>query len=202
MKDSLNILKRDKLFAPLVKKYGPPDFGARRQKNAFQALLRAIVYQQISGKAASAILSRVIALFPSGKPTPEVLLKTPVAKLRKAGLSPQKIGYARGLARKCLDGTIQERKFPRMSSGEIIDHLIQVKGVGAWTAHMFLIFTLKRLDVLPTGDLGIRKGFQITYKLRALPDHARMEHLAKGWRAHASVASWYLWRVADEAKER
>ena len=89
-----------------------------------------------------------------------------------------------------------------MESDDIIEHLTQVKGIGVWTVHMFLIFTLKRPDVLPTGDLGIRKGFQILYGLKELPDHARMEKLAKGWRAHASIASWYLWRAADELKAK
>ena len=89
-----------------------------------------------------------------------------------------------------------------MENDAIVEHLTQVKGIGIWTAHMFLIFTLRRLDVLPTLDLGIRKGFQHLYKLKTLPSHERMERLAKPWRKHASVASWYLWRVADEAKEK
>ena len=103
----------------------------------------------------------------------------------------------RDAAKKFLDGTINPRKFAKMSSQEITDHLVQIKGVGVWTAHMLLIFTLLRPDILPTGDLGIRKGFQKVFRLRSMPDHKRMEKLARGWREHASVASWYLWRVVD-----
>lgn len=121
----------------------------------------------------------------------------PVAKLRAAGLSAQKVAYMRDAAKKFKDGTISPRKFVKMTSQEIVDHLVAIKGVGVWTAHMLLIFTLQRPDILPTGDLGIRKGFQVVYKLRSLPDHERMEKLAKEWREHASVASWYLWRVVD-----
>ena len=111
-----------------------------------------------------------------------------------------KVIYVRDLAKKFRDGSVNPRAFPRMTSEDIISHLIQVKGVGVWTAHMLLIFTLERLDILPTGDLGIRKGFQIVYKLRSLPSHTHMERLARPWREHASVASWYLWRVADSLK--
>ena len=122
--------------------------------------------------------------------------------LRRAGLSPQKAMYIKDLAKKFLDGTIRHRSFHRMTNDEIIEHLVQVKGIGVWTAHMFLIFTLQRPDVLPTGDLGIQKGFQLVYKLKKLPDHKKMEELARPWRKHASVASWYLWRVADGTKTR
>ena len=121
--------------------------------------------------------------------------------MRAAGLSIQKIAYMKDAARKFKDGTIDEGNFKKMTSQEIINHLVQIKGVGVWTAHMLLIFTLHRVDILPTGDLAIRKGFQTVYKLRSLPSHKHMERLAKPWRTHASIGSWYLWRVADEAKK-
>lgn len=195
---SLKILRKDPHIAPLIKQYGSPDLSRYHGKlGIFPALLRSIVYQQISGKAAAAIHRRVVGLFPRNRPTPELLLATPAEKLRAAGLSIQKIAYVRDLAQKCLDGTVDEKKFPKMTSGEIIEHLIAVKGIGVWTAHMLLIFSLHRLDILPTGDLGIRKGFQRVYKLRSLPTPSRMEKLAKPWRAHASIASWYLWRAVD-----
>jgi 3-methyladenine DNA glycosylase/8-oxoguanine DNA glycosylase len=200
---SLVLLRRDKVFGKLIKKYGQPDL-SRYHANApgvFQALLRSIIFQQLSGHAARAIHGRVLALFPKEKPTPELLLKIPAKKLRAAGLSIQKIEYVRDLARKCLDGTIDPKRFPKMTSAEIIEHLTAVKGVGEWTAHMVLIFTLKRLDILPTGDLAIKKGFQVAYRLRKLPGKKEMEKLAAPWKAHASVASWYLWRVADGEKE-
>lgn len=199
---SLAALKKDPHIGPLIKKYGTPEIEKYHGKlDIFQALLRSIVYQQLSGRAAATILARVQALFPDNKPTSEGLLKIRAPRLRKAGLSVQKIGYVRDLAKRCLDGTIEQKKFPKMTSAEIIEHLTQVKGIGEWTAHMLLIFSLNRLDILPTGDLGIRKGFQEVYQLKSMPTKPQMEKLAQPWIAHASVASWYLWRVADEAKK-
>lgn len=195
---SLRALKKHAHFAPLIRKHGPPDLTRYHGKaRIFSAVLRSIISQQISTKAAAAIRGRFLKLFPKSGPTPDLLLKMPVAKLRAAGLSAQKVAYMRDAAEKFKDGTINPRKFAKMTSLEITDHLVQIKGVGVWTAHMLLIFTLHRLDILPTGDLGIRKGFQKLYGLRALPDHKRMEKLAKEWREHASVASWYLWRIVD-----
>lgn len=200
---SLKHLAKHKKFGPLIKKHGPPDFSRYHGKaRVFTAILRSIISQQISTKAAAAIRGRFLALFPKSGPTTELLLKMRVAKLRTAGLSAQKVAYMRDAAAKFKDGTINPRSFAKMASQEIIDHLVQIKGVGVWTAHMLLIFTLHRPDILPTGDLGIRKGFQVVYKLQSLPDHKKMEKLAKEWREHASVASWYLWRVADGAKKR
>lgn len=202
MQDSLAHLSKHPRFGPLVAKYGPPDFSRYHGKSRiFTAILRSIISQQISTKAAAAIRGRFLALFPKNGPTPELLLKMPARKMRAAGLSVQKINYMRDAAKKFQDGTINPRRFGRMSSHDIIDHLVQIKGVGVWTAHMLLIFTLRRPDILPTGDLGIRKGFQKLYNLRSLPDHTKMEKLAKDWRDHASTASWYLWRVIDETAE-
>jgi DNA-3-methyladenine glycosylase II len=197
---SLAHLRRDKALSALIKKHGAPELSRYHTDTSgvFQALLRSIVYQQLSGHAARAIHTRVLALFPKQKPAPRSLLKIPGGKLRKAGLSIQKIEYVRDLARKCLDGTIDPKRFPKMSSQEIVEHLTAVKGVGEWTAHMVLLFTLHRPDILPTGDLGIRKGFQVAYKLRSMPTKTHMERIAQPWREHASVASWYLWRAADE----
>ena len=202
---SLTALKRDKRFAALIKKHGKPDLV--RGKNPFQALVRSIIHQQVSGAAARTIHARFVALFPKappagGFPTPEAVSAVPLEKMRAAGLSGQKASYIKDLAEKFSDGTIQHRKLHRMESADIVEHLTQIKGIGVWSVHMFLIFTLNRPDVLPTGDLGIRKGFQVLYKLKDLPDHAKMEKLAGSWREHASVASWYLWRVADEAKTK
>lgn len=214
---SLRVLSRDPRFAPLIKKHGAPDL--KRGKNPFQALCRAIIYQQVSGKAAASILRKFISLFssPNNKkhshilenvrmskkqrfPTPEDVRAMPIARLRSAGLSPQKASYIHDLAEKFSNGTIKHRSLRKMRSEELVTHLTQVKGIGVWSVQMFLIFTLNRLDVLPTGDLGIQKGFQAVFKLRSLPTHAQMERLARKWREHASIASWYLWRAADEAK--
>ncbi len=197
--ESLKALRKDAKMAALVKKHGVPDLTRYHGPlNIFESLLRSIIFQQLSGKAARAIHARVLALFPTGsRPAPKVLLKIPAKKLRAAGLSISKISYLRDLAEKCLDGSIDEKRIPAMASDEIIEHLVAVKGVGTWTAQMVLIFTLHRLDILPTGDLGIQKGFQKVYGLRALPKPRHMERLAKPWRDHASVGSWYLWRAVD-----
>lgn len=203
---SLTYLRKDKRFAPLIRKHGKPDL--KRGTDLFQALVRSIVYQQISGKAAATIYERFVQLFnkpnaPIRKltfPKPEDILKMPFEKLHSAGLSGQKAAYIQDLAQKFADGTVKRKQLHKMSSEEVTKHLTQVKGVGVWTVHMLQIFTLGRPDVLPVGDLGIQKGFQIVYKLKKLPSAKEMEALAAPWRAHASIASWYLWRAADEAK--
>lgn len=195
---SLQHLSRNKHFGPLIKKHGPPDFTRYHGRSrVFTALLRSIVSQQISTKAAAAVRERFLKLFPKNGPTPNSILEMPAQKLRAVGLSKRKIEYMRDAARKFKDRTVNPRKFRTMTSQEIINHLVQIKGVGVWTTHMLLIFTLKRPDILPTGDLGIRRGFQRLYGLKKEPTHARMEQLAKEWREHASVASWYLWRMID-----
>jgi DNA-3-methyladenine glycosylase II len=196
---SIKRLKKDKRFAALIKTHGNAVLG--REAKPFEALIRSIVYQQVSGKAAATIFARFRALFPGKKfPTPEIVAAMPLETLRSAGLSGQKASYILDLAEKFASGTVQHHRFKKMTNDEVIAHVTQVKGIGVWTAHMFLIFTLERLDVLPTGDLGIQKGFQIIYGLKKLPTPAQMEKLAKDWREHASVASWYLWRAADAAK--
>jgi DNA-3-methyladenine glycosylase II len=199
---SLKALRRDPRFSLLIKKYGPPDLSRYHSDSpgVFQALLRSIIYQQLSGHAARAIHARVLALFPKNTPTPELLLKVRAPKLRAAGLSIQKITYVRDLAKRYMDGTIDPKKFPKMTSEEIVEHLVAVKGVGEWTAHMVLIFTLGRLDILPVGDLAIQKGFQSVYRMRKLPTKKQMAKAAASWRGHESIASWYLWKVADGMK--
>ena len=210
MQHSLNVLKKDKRFAALIKKHGAPEL--KRGKNLYQALVRSIVYQQLSGRAAGTIYARFVALFndpkkPSSKrqskpkfPKPEEVSNMSFVKLRGAGLSGQKLSYIYDLSTKFVDGTIKQKKLLTMSTEEVVAHLTQVKGVGVWTVHMLQIFTLGRPDVLPVGDLGVRKGFQKFFKLKDLPTPKQMEELAKPWRAHASAASWYMWRVADEDK--
>lgn len=196
---SLTVLGRDERLAPLIKKFGFPV--PKPKRNSFKSLTRSIIRQQISGKAADSIQARFLELFPRKKfPTSKEVVQMPISKLRSAGLSGQKASYIKDLAEKFSNGTVKHRALHKMKTEEVIAHLTQIKGIGVWTVHMFLISALNRPDVLPTGDLGIRKGFQIVYRLKTLPGHAKMERLAKPWRAHASLASWYLWRVADEAK--
>ena len=194
------ILKDPKL-ARWVKEHGLiDDKDWRRPKNPFHSLIRSIIYQQVSGKAAASILKKFKKLFGNKMPTYAQVLAMPEETLRTAGLSGQKARYIRDLAQKFADHTIEPRKFPRMTNDEIVAHLTRVKGIGVWTAHMFLLFTLRRPDILPTLDLGVRKGFQVVYGLKKLPDHARMEKIAKHWRRHASLASLYMWRIADRRK--
>ena len=196
---SVKELGKHRIFGKLIKKHGAPDL--ERGKNVFEALCRSIVYQQLSGKAAATIYGRFLKLFPGrGFSKSEVVKKVPFKKLRSVGLSNQKTSYILDLAEKFSDGTIKHKKLYRMGNEEVIAHLTEVKGIGVWTVHMFLIFTLNRPDILPTGDLGIKKGFQIVYRLKKLPEHEQMEKLAKPWRRHATAASWYFWRAADEAK--
>ncbi len=199
---SLKYLKKDVHLGAFVIKHGPIEHRRRHSEHAFQSLAEAIVYQQLSGKAATTILKRFIALWPKKKfPTPDDVLKTRVQKLRAAGLSGQKAHYLKDLAAKFKDGTISPKLFPRMTDEEVIEHVVAVKGIGEWTAHMFLMFTLHRPDVLPVGDLGIQKGFQKLFKLRKLPSPSHMKKLAKNWTGHRTLACMYLWRYVDSAGE-
>ena len=171
-------------------------------KDAFASLVRSIIYQQLSGKAAGSILNKFISLWPKKKfPTPEDVIKMSDRKLRNAGLSSQKVRYIRHLAEKFIDGTINPKKFKLMSDDEIIEHLVSVKGVGVWTAHMFLIFALNRPDILPTGDLAIRKGFMRAFGLKKEPTHERMVKLAVPHRGERTYLSLHLWGIMDEEKK-
>ena len=165
----------------------------------FHSLLRAITYQQLSGKAAGTIHGRVVGLFPvEHGPHPELLQALPDEALRGAGLSRNKVLAIRDLAAKVLDGTVPEmRGLKKLSDEEIIERLTQVRGVGRWTVEMLLISTLGRPDVLPVTDLGIRKGLQRTYGMKRLPAYSTVERAGRAWSPHRSVASWYLWRMAD-----
>lgn len=193
---ALRHLRRDPRLAPVVARSPQPNF--KPASNAFRALVESILYQQISGKAADAIYSRFLDLFPARRfPTPNTLLAVHPPTLRAAGLSNQKAAYILDLALKFTDGTLQPKRFSAMTDEEISEHLIQVKGIGQWTADMFLIFALNRPDVLPVGDLGIRYGFRKLFKLRKDPTPDKMRILAEPWRPYRSAASWYLWRANE-----
>ncbi len=195
---ALKVLARDPRFKKLIAKHGAPVW--RPRGTAFRSLARAIIHQQVSTAAAKSIERKFLSLFPRDSfPTPARVAALSVHQLRAAGLSAQKATYLHDLAAKFSDGTVRHRKLPYMTNDEIVEHLTKVKGIGVWTVHMFLIFTLRRPDVLPVGDLGIRKGFQAIYGSKTLPDAAEMERRAAAWRPHASVASWYLWRAAGDA---
>ena len=168
-------------------------------KNPFASLVRSIIFQQLSGKAASSILKKFIKLWSRKKfPTPSDVLVLTDEQFRSAGVSSQKANYLRDLAQKFLDKTIDPTRFPAMKDEEIIEHVVQVKGVGEWTAHMFLMFALNRPDVLPTGDLAIKKGFMKAFGLRKMPTHERMVALAKPYRGERTYLSLYLWEILED----
>lgn len=189
----------DPKLAVAIERAGPFNLELRRWPQPFHALLRSITYQQLSGKAAATIFGRFLALFPGSRyPSPEAVLALPDTALRGAGLSGAKTAAIKDLATKTLEGIVPSRqKLRYMSDEEIVEHLIQVRGIGRWTVEMLLIFDLGRADVMPATDLGIRKGFQIVYNKRELPEPAAIIKYSKRWQPYRSFASWYLWRIID-----
>ena len=162
----------------------------------FSSLAESIVYQQLNGKAAVTIFNRFAAL--AGEPlTPERILKLSNEQLRSVGLSKQKSAYLKDLSAKTAAGLLDFAKLPGLPDEEVIEHLTQVKGIGVWTAHMFLMFSLRRANVLPTGDYGIQVAMKKCYKKRKLPKPKDMESIARPWVPYRSVACWYLWRSLD-----
>jgi len=188
----------DAALGELIRRVGLCELGMHRRGRYFPALVEAIIYQQLSGKAAGRILARFRALYPSGRfPTPAQVSRTPARRLRAAGLSPQKISYLKDLSRRIENGTFPLRRIAAMDDEEVIRRLTQVKGIGRWTAEMFLIFTLGRPDVFPATDLGIRKAVQRLYRSETLPAPRALAGLASRWAPHRSVAAWYLWASVD-----
>jgi len=189
----------DPVLAGIMARAGAFTMRPARTQSLFAALLESIVYQQLSGKAAATIHGRVIRLFaPKRHPSPDELLAVSDERLRAAGLSRNKAAALRDLARHARDGTLPPLARARtLDDEELIQRLSAVRGVGRWTAEMILIFRLGRPDVLPLGDLGVRKGFQRTFGMRRLPHAVTIERRAARWRPYRSVASWYLWRSLD-----
>lgn len=169
----------------------------RTEGTHFEALTRSIVFQQLSGKAAGTILTRFNALYPKNAPTPEAVLDTADETLRAVGLSRQKIAYMRDLAAKVVSGELPLDEVESMEDDDLIAHLVQVKGIGRWTAQMFLMFRLGRRDVLPELDLGIQNAIQRAYRKRKRPTPRDVKKIGAKWSPHSSVASWYLWRSLD-----
>ena len=183
----------------IIRTVGPFALQHRPTVTPFRELLRAIVYQQLSGKAAATIFSRVLAIYGRGRyPTPGELLQTPVERLRAAGVSRAKSLAMRDLAARTLDGTVPGVAAARRLDDEaLVERLVAVRGVGRWTAEMLLIGGMGRPDVLPALDLGIQKGFQITYRTRRLPSPERILRHGRRWRPFRTIASWYMWRAVD-----
>ena len=188
-------LRKDKRMAAIMSGKLEWTYG----RDPFEALCRAIVGQQLSVKAAATIYARFRSLYKNL--TPHAVLKTQVAKLRSVGLSNQKAAYVHDLAKRFMDGTVDPKKFKQMTDEEIRTHLIAVKGVGRWTADMFLMFTLHRPDILPTGDLGIQKAMQKVFKLKKLPTEEQMEKLATPWAPYRTIACRYLWECLDKSAQ-
>lgn len=195
MRKAINHLKKcDPVLRDIIERvgpyrieYGPPEF---------HSVAEAILYQQLNGKAAVSIFNRFAAL--AGDPlTPDGILKLTDEQMRGVGLSKQKSAYLKDLAAKTRDGLLNFARLPDMSDDEVIEHLTQVKGVGVWTAHMFLIFSLRRPDVLPTGDYGVQAAMKKHYRKRKLPKPDVMQKIAARWAPYRSVACWYLWRSLD-----
>ncbi len=193
MKKALTHLKKaDPVLAGIIDRVGP--YSVRYANPVFHTLVSSITYQQLSGKAAATIFGRLLAAAKADPLTPESILKLRPAKMRALGLSGQKMEYIRTLARMTRDGQVSFERLHELEDVAVIEHLTQVKGVGIWTAQMFLMFALRRHNVLPTGDLGIRAAMKKAYGLEELPKPAEMEKLAASWRPYSSVACWYLWR--------
>ena len=186
----------DKRMEKLIDKFGPPNFNL--MNNYYESLVRSIVYQQLSGKAASIIYERFLDLFVFDiYPKPKDVLEVSIETLRSSGLSYQKVNYIRDLSEKWQDGTMNLTDIDSMTDEEISSELIKVKGIGQWTADMFLMFTLGRPDVFPFGDLGIQKGVMILTNMNRLPTQKEMERKTKKWQPYRTVAAWYLWKLVD-----
>jgi 3-methyladenine DNA glycosylase/8-oxoguanine DNA glycosylase len=193
----------DPRLGELIERVGPLALSLRATRSTFEALAEAIVYQQLHAKAASTIHGRVAALFPRGRLAPEPLLALHDDALRAAGLSRGKTLAIRDLAARTLDGTVPPfSRLRSMTDDAIVERLVQVRGIGRWTVEMILIFRLGRPDVLPVADFGVRNGFKVAYRKRAMPTPKALERHGEKWRPFRTVASWYLWRAADLARSK
>ena len=197
-----HLTKCDPVLRSAIERVGACKLHLEYETHQFGALVDSIIYQQLAFKAAQTISRRFRQIYgsrdgtgPGRLPKPEELRRTPVRKLRAAGLSRQKIGYMRDLAAKAADGTLALGRFGRMTDDAIIENVTQVKGIGRWTAEMFLMFSLRRLDVLPVGDLGLQYGYKEAYGMRALPAAKTMLKRGEAWRPYRSIATWYLWKL-------
>jgi len=194
----------DPKLALLIESYGPCRLAPDGARSPFASLAESIAYQQLTGKAAATIFSRVLAIYrPKRFPKPEDLLATEDHVLRAAGLSRSKIAAMKDLAAKAIDGTVPTlAKLRRLNDEEIVERLTSVRGIGRWTVEMLLIFHLGRPDVMPSTDYGVRKGFHRAFRTRTFPTPAQVTRRAERWKPYRSVASWYLWRAIDNPAGR
>jgi len=194
----------DPVMRQLIRETGPCKLEHEPWRSPFQSLVQAVAHQQLNGTAANTILTRFKKLFPRQRfPKPEDLAKVTDEQIRACGFSFSKIKAIRDISAKALDGTIpSSRQIAKLSDDEIIERLTAARGVGRWTVEMLLIFQLGRPDVLPVDDFGVRNGFRLAYKKRAMPKPKALLAFGKKWRPHATTAAWYLWRAADAAKKK
>ena len=191
-------LKRvDPVLGAIIERVGACRMEVRRTGTHYDALVRSIVFQQLSGKAAGTIHRRLLELYPGKRARAELVLDTSETLLRGAGLSRQKIGYLRDLSTRVADRSLPLAHLGRLPDDAIIEHLVQVKGIGRWTAQMFLMFRLGRTDVLPELDLGVQNAIQRAWGLETRPSPREVVAIGAKWRPYASVASWYLWRSLE-----
>jgi DNA-3-methyladenine glycosylase II len=195
----LHLTNVDRTLGRLIQRVGPCKLVPKNRRSPFESLVRAVVYQQLNGRAAATILSRVKALYPHRRfPKPNDLLLTTDERLRKAGLSRAKTAAVKDISAKSLAGVVPTaRTVAQMSNEEIIERLTSLRGVGPWTVEMFLIFTLGRPDVLPATDYGVRKGFAVTYGWKELPAPKELLQFGERWKPHRTTAAWYFWRALE-----
>lgn len=190
-----HLRRADPVMREVIRRAGP--FALQLKRDRFQALVYSILAQQISTKAAAAVRQKFLQVLGPEGLTPQRVSSLSLDELRSAGLSRQKASYILDLAGHVHTGTLPLSRLARLSDEAVIDALVQVKGIGVWTAHMFLIFSLGRLDVLPHGDYGVRSAIQKLYGLEELPDRQTCHRIAEPWRPYASIASWYCWRSLE-----
>jgi DNA-3-methyladenine glycosylase II len=198
--DDRELMRSDKVLRRVMEGQGPihPDIDRRGSRpNGYEALARAIVGQQLSTKAAASIWNKLLAIFDGTMPTPEQILRRRPETLRRAGLSNAKVEFLRDLAARIKDGRLELGRLKDLSDEDVCAELVEVKGIGRWTAEMFLIFHLGRHDVVSAGDLGIRRAIQVAYGMEELPGPEEIDRIAEAWRPHRTLAGLYLWRSLD-----
>lgn len=189
--DGVRFLRNDPILRPIIDVVG--EFSLKRKTHHFAVLVESIVSQQLATRAAEVIFDRFTKLYPKF-PTATEILATKNSKLRSVGLSSMKVEYIKDLAKNIEKGNVNIKSLSKMSDEKVVEHLTQVKGIGRWTAEMFLIFSLGRPDILPVHDLGLRKGVQKAFSLRILPKPKQVEEIGERWRPYRSIATWYLWK--------
>ena len=191
IQEGLGVLRKDSILGAIIENVG--DYTLKRKNDQFAVLVESIISQQLATKAAEAIFQRFKNLYPKF-PSATQILSTRKTRLRSVGLSEMKVEYLKDLAKHVQEGKLNMRLLSKMSDEDVIDHLTQVKGIGRWTAEMFLIFSLGRQDIFPVDDLGLRKGVQMVFSLPELPKPKDAEKLGERWRPYRSIATWYLWK--------